>query len=61
MTFPILAVVGDLDFSSTAASADYLVANAPQAERVTMHGTAHVPNMERPEEFNRIVLEFLQR
>jgi pimeloyl-ACP methyl ester carboxylesterase len=25
-----------------------------------MHGTAHVPNMERPEEFNRIVLDFLR-
>jgi pimeloyl-ACP methyl ester carboxylesterase len=25
-----------------------------------MHGTAHVPNMERPEEFNRIVLDFLK-
>jgi hypothetical protein len=24
-----------------------------------MSGVAHVPNMERPEEFNRIVLEFL--
>jgi pimeloyl-ACP methyl ester carboxylesterase len=25
-----------------------------------MHGTAHVPNMERPEEFDRIVLDFLE-
>jgi hypothetical protein len=25
-----------------------------------MHGAAHVPNMERPEEFNRIVLDFLK-
>jgi pimeloyl-ACP methyl ester carboxylesterase len=28
--------------------------------KAIMHGTAHVPNMERPEEFNRIVLDFLQ-
>jgi pimeloyl-ACP methyl ester carboxylesterase len=25
-----------------------------------MHGTAHLPNMEQPEEFNRIVLDFLK-
>jgi pimeloyl-ACP methyl ester carboxylesterase len=25
-----------------------------------MHGTAHLPNMERPEEFNRLVLDFLK-
>jgi pimeloyl-ACP methyl ester carboxylesterase len=25
-----------------------------------MHGAAHLPNMERPEEFNRIVLDFLK-
>jgi pimeloyl-ACP methyl ester carboxylesterase len=28
--------------------------------KVVMHGTAHVPNMERSEEFNRIVLDFLR-
>jgi pimeloyl-ACP methyl ester carboxylesterase len=28
--------------------------------KAIMHGTVHVPNMERPEEFNRIVLDFLQ-
>jgi pimeloyl-ACP methyl ester carboxylesterase len=59
LSLPILAIVGDLDFSSVSASADYLVANAPNARRITMHGTAHVPSMERPEEFNRIVQEFL--
>ena len=25
-----------------------------------MQGVAHAPNMERPEEFNRIVLDFLR-
>lgn len=30
------------------------------ARKVVMHGVAHVPNMEQPEEFNRIVLDFLQ-
>jgi pimeloyl-ACP methyl ester carboxylesterase len=30
------------------------------ARMVVMNGTAHVPSMEKPEEFNRIVLGFLR-
>jgi pimeloyl-ACP methyl ester carboxylesterase len=28
---------------------------------VLLPGTAHLPNMEQPEEFNRVVLEFLAK
>jgi pimeloyl-ACP methyl ester carboxylesterase len=38
-----------------------LDAGIPRAERVVLRGTAHLPNMERPEEFNRVVLEFLAK
>ena len=31
------------------------------AERATIAGAAHLPNLERPEEFDRIVLDFLSR
>ena len=31
----------------------------PNARRETIAGTAHVPSMERPDEFDRLVLEFL--
>jgi 3-oxoadipate enol-lactonase len=39
--------------------ADKLESEIPGARRETIHGAAHVPSMERPEEFDRIVLEFL--
>src|ERR671913_1489876 len=57
---PTLLIVGDEDQPSVFAAADLLQRELPNVRKVVMHGTAHVPNMERPEEFNRIVLDFLK-
>lgn len=54
-----LLVVGDLDTPQTLEAADALAAGIHGARLEIIKGTAHLPNMERPEEFNRIVLEFL--
>ena len=35
------------------------LAASPGPERALLGGTAHLPNMEQPEEFNRVVLAFL--
>ena len=56
---PTLVVVGDLDTPKTLAAAGYLVTHIAGARKVEMTGVAHLPNMERPEEFNRLVLSFL--
>jgi 3-oxoadipate enol-lactonase len=56
---PVLAIIGDEDLRDLHRLVDVLTARVPGARRVEIAGTAHVPNMERPEEFNRIVLEFL--
>ncbi|HEV8189927.1 MAG TPA: alpha/beta hydrolase [Ktedonobacterales bacterium] len=56
---PTLVIVGDRDQPVIAASAQTLAARVPGARLVMMPNTAHVPNMEQPEEFNRIVLDFL--
>jgi pimeloyl-ACP methyl ester carboxylesterase len=56
---PTLAIIGDLDQPRTIQGADLLARSIPSARKVVMPGTAHLPNMERPEEFNRIVLDFL--
>jgi pimeloyl-ACP methyl ester carboxylesterase len=56
---PTLVTVGDLDQPETVVSADLLEERLPNAQKVVMRGTAHLPNMERPEDFNRIVLGFL--
>jgi pimeloyl-ACP methyl ester carboxylesterase len=57
---PALVIVGDDDQPKTAKAADLLHRSIPQARRAVMPGTAHLPNMESPREFNRIVLEFLE-
>lgn len=56
---PTLAIVGDLDEPDLVAAADFMASAIPGAQRYVMHGAAHLPNMERPEEFNRVVLAFL--
>ncbi|MEP7356778.1 MAG: alpha/beta fold hydrolase [Anaerolineales bacterium] len=58
---PLLIVAGDLDDPDVVAAGEWLAAQVPGARRVVVSGTAHFPNMERPEAFNRVVLEFLSR
>jgi pimeloyl-ACP methyl ester carboxylesterase len=57
---PTLLVVGDEDQPRVFAAADLLERELPNVHKVVIHGTAHLPNMERPEEFNRVVLDFLK-
>jgi pimeloyl-ACP methyl ester carboxylesterase len=59
VTFPVLAIAGDLDDDVVLQTTDLLAGRIPRAQKAIIHGTAHMPNMERPEEFNRIVLSFL--
>lgn len=56
---PTLVMVGDQDVSDIQTIADRLAAEIPGARKVVMSNTAHVPNMEQPEAFNQIVLDFL--
>jgi 3-oxoadipate enol-lactonase len=56
---PTLVVVGDLDTPQTLEAARALARGVPGARLEVIRGVAHLPNMERPEEFNRLVLEFL--
>jgi len=56
---PLLVVGGERDRPEVKARADLLARSIPHAQKVMVGGTAHVPNMEKPEEFNRVVLEFL--
>ena len=57
---PTLVIVGDLDDDSEMAIAEVLTTHINDAQKAIIHGTAHLPNMEKPEEFNQIVLEFLK-
>jgi pimeloyl-ACP methyl ester carboxylesterase len=56
---PTLVVTGDEDVADIHRIADRLAAGIPGAERATIADAAHLPSLERPEEFDRIVLGFL--
>jgi pimeloyl-ACP methyl ester carboxylesterase len=56
---PTLFLIGDNDAPVMDLIADKVVAGVTGARKVVMRGTDHLPNMRRPDEFNRLVLEFL--
>ncbi len=56
---PTLVVTGDEDVPDVHEIADRLAERIPGAQRATIPNAAHLPNLERPEEFDRIVLGFL--
>jgi pimeloyl-ACP methyl ester carboxylesterase len=58
---PTLVVGGDEDKVYPVQIARDLAKRIPGAELVIMKGAGHLPNIERPERFNEILLEFLQR
>ena len=60
MRVPTLILVGDLDLPDLIEIAEAYEREIPGARRVVMHGTAHVPSLERPDDFDRLVLDFLR-
>ncbi|HEY0733987.1 MAG TPA: alpha/beta hydrolase [Herpetosiphonaceae bacterium] len=56
---PTLIIVGDQDQPHVVTAGDLMEERIAGARKVVMHGTAHVPSLEQPAEFNRIVLDFL--
>ncbi|QIN81308.1 alpha/beta fold hydrolase [Rubrobacter tropicus] len=57
---PTLVLIGDEDRPRPLAAADLLTKNLPNARKAVLPGTAHLPNMETPDEFNTLVLDFLK-
>jgi pimeloyl-ACP methyl ester carboxylesterase len=58
---PMLVVTGELDMPGIHEIADLFAEANPNAEFVRVPGVAHMVNLEAPEEFNRVLLEFLER
>lgn len=54
-----LVIVGSEDTSDMRAIADRLATEIPGARKGVLEGVKHLPGIERPEEFNRLVLDFL--
>lgn len=56
---PTLVVTGTEDVPDIQAISSKLAREIPGARTASIAGVAHVPSMERPEEFDALVLEFL--
>jgi 3-oxoadipate enol-lactonase len=59
ITAPTLVVVGDHDVPPVHRAVDLLMARVPHARKAVIRDAAHLPSLEHPAEFNRIVLDFL--
>ncbi|MBC7828742.1 MAG: alpha/beta hydrolase [Chitinophagaceae bacterium] len=57
---PVLVIDGDKDLPYITQTARYLEKNIPGARRIVMQGVAHMLNMEKPEELNKILIDFLK-
>jgi pimeloyl-ACP methyl ester carboxylesterase len=59
LTMPALVIAGALDHPEIVRASDVMASQLPNARKRIMEGCAHLPSMEKPDEFNRAVLEFL--
>jgi pimeloyl-ACP methyl ester carboxylesterase len=58
---PVLVIVGEHDIPYIQAAADYMVEHLPSVTRADVAAAAHLPNMDRPDEFRRVLARFLDR
>jgi len=59
ISVPTLVLVGSEDITDMRVIADQLASGISGARKAEIAGAAHVPSIERPEEFDRVVLDFL--
>ncbi len=60
LRLPVLIVVGDVDSPVTLEAGNIMAAQIAGAHKVVITNAAHLPNLEHPDEFNRVVGEFLE-
>lgn len=58
---PTLVVIGSLDGKNLQNIADRLAKEIPNARKVVIDGASHHPPVETPEDFNRVLLDYLER
>ncbi len=56
-----LIIFGDRDVPGIRLVAQQLHTKIPRSELIEIHGADHIVNMSKPNEFNRVVLEFLKK
>ena len=58
--FPVLIIVGSEDKLTPVAESEAMRDGIPHARLVVIEGAGHLSNMERPEQFNAALIEFIQ-
>jgi 2-hydroxy-6-oxonona-2,4-dienedioate hydrolase len=58
---PTLVVVGSLDHAEVLRAADEMVTRIPNARKVILEGSGHVPSYEQPDKFIQQLLKFLRK
>jgi 3-oxoadipate enol-lactonase len=61
VSVPALVVVGADDEYTPVSDAEYMHGQLPDSTLVVVEGAAHLPNLERPEEFDAALAGFLER
>ena len=61
ISVPTLVIVGELDIPEMGPASDSIVNGIPEARKVSMLNCGHMVNMEDPDTFNKILLEFLRQ
>jgi 3-oxoadipate enol-lactonase len=61
VTVPTLVVVGEHDIADLQQIASLLASKLPNAERIVLPGAAHLPPLETPAAFNRLLVDYLGR
>jgi len=61
LQIPVLLILGAHDTPYIQAAADYILEKIPSAQKALIEDAAHLPNMDHPDEFQRIVTRFLDR
>jgi 3-oxoadipate enol-lactonase len=61
LTIPVLVILGEYDVPYMHAAAGYMLEHIPTAQQVLIPDAAHLPNMDQPAEFQKIVEAFLDQ
>lgn len=59
ITVPALVMVGEYDLTPVLAEYEYLLTTLPNVTGCTFRDTAHLPNVEHPAEFTRVLTDWL--
>jgi pimeloyl-ACP methyl ester carboxylesterase len=59
LRIPVLVIVGVHDLPYLLAAAEHMAQHIPSVQKVLMQDAAHLPNMDQPAEFRRVVETFL--